>query len=190
MRQYRRSHEGSLFFFTLVTHQRRPILTTKLGRQCLRESFHAIREDHPFDIIAIVLLPDHLHAVWELPRGDSDYSMRWRLIKSKFTRLWRDAAGSEGTITSSRQSILMSTHVAMKKTFNAVRTTFTSIRSNTALSNECVIDPGHRFTGMSETAHTQSIGAVPANGMVMSLAMPNEQCLDESQPTLAGCSGS
>ena len=166
------------------------LLTTKLGRQCSRESFHAIREDHPFDIIAIVLLPDHLHAVWELPRGDSDYSMRWRLIKSKFTRLWRDAAGSEGTITSSRQSILMSTHVAMKKTFNAVRTTFTSIRSNTALSNECVIDPGHRFTGMSETAHTQSIGAVPANGMVMSLAMPNEQCLDESQPTLAGCSGS
>ena len=80
------------------------LLTTKLGRQCSRESFHAIREDHPFDIIAIVLLPDHLHAVWELPRGDSDYSMRWRLIKSKFTRLWRDAAGSEGTITSSRQS--------------------------------------------------------------------------------------
>jgi putative transposase len=35
-----------------------------------------------------VLLPDHLHAVWELPRGDADDSTRWRRIKSLFTRQW------------------------------------------------------------------------------------------------------
>nr|WP_318025890.1 transposase [Methylobacter tundripaludum] len=34
---------------------------------------------------AIVILPDHLHAVWTLPDGDADYSGRWRAIKSKFT---------------------------------------------------------------------------------------------------------
>ncbi|MEZ6054091.1 MAG: hypothetical protein R3C02_22285 [Planctomycetaceae bacterium] len=52
----------------------------------------------PFDITAIVLLPDHLHVVWELPEGDTDYSTRWRLIKTRFietlasTRRGRDAA--------------------------------------------------------------------------------------------------
>jgi len=68
MRRYLRSRAGSCFFFTLVTHQRRPILTTELGRVCLRAAIGDVRLKHPFDITAIVLLPDHLHAIWELPR--------------------------------------------------------------------------------------------------------------------------
>ncbi|HEY8157107.1 MAG TPA: hypothetical protein VIF10_00250 [Methylobacter sp.] len=43
------------------------------------------RAERPFTIDAIVILPDHLHAVWTLPDGDADYSGRWRAIKSKFT---------------------------------------------------------------------------------------------------------
>jgi putative transposase len=39
---------------------------------------------HPFVIDAAVILPEHLHCIWTLPQGDSDYSMRWRLIKSFF----------------------------------------------------------------------------------------------------------
>jgi len=30
---------------------------------------------------AIVVLPDHLHCLWRLPEGDSDFSERWRQIK-------------------------------------------------------------------------------------------------------------
>jgi putative transposase len=33
-----------------------------------------------------VVLPDHLHAVWTLPPGDSDFSTRWRLIKNRFAK--------------------------------------------------------------------------------------------------------
>jgi putative transposase len=33
-----------------------------------------------------VVLPDHLHCIWMLPDGDSDFSVRWRLVKSAFTR--------------------------------------------------------------------------------------------------------
>ncbi len=102
MRNYRRNQDGSVFFFTLVTHERRPIMTTDLGRRALREAIHIVREDHPFTITAIVLLPDHLHAVLELPHGDSDYSKRWRLIKSKFTRVWRENGGEEGDVSKSR----------------------------------------------------------------------------------------
>ena len=41
---------------------------------------------HPFTIDAFVLLPDHIHCIWTLPENDFDYSTRWMLIKSHFTR--------------------------------------------------------------------------------------------------------
>ena len=44
------------------------------------------RERYPFHINAFVVLPDHLHAIWTLPEGDSDFSMRWRLIKVQFSK--------------------------------------------------------------------------------------------------------
>ena len=40
----------------------------------------------PFTIEAIVVLPDDLHCIWILPPNDADYSNRWRLIKSAFSR--------------------------------------------------------------------------------------------------------
>jgi len=41
---------------------------------------------HAFSIGAIVVLPDQIHTVWTLPDGDLDYSSRWRLVKSYFSR--------------------------------------------------------------------------------------------------------
>jgi putative transposase len=104
MRHYRRNREGRVFFFTVVTHERRPILTTELGRQSLRSAIDETRETFPFEILAIVLLPDHLHAVWELPADDADYSVRWRRIKSRFTRTWLANGGTEGLKSRSRRS--------------------------------------------------------------------------------------
>ena len=34
----------------------------------------------------MVVLPDHIHAVWTLPPGDADFSLRWRLIKIDFAK--------------------------------------------------------------------------------------------------------
>lgn len=102
MRRYLRSRVGQVFFFTVVTHDRRPILTTDLGRAALRVAIQTVRAKRPFRVTAIVLLPDHLHTVWELPAGDPDYSCRWRLIKARFTRLWTESGGDEGFITQSR----------------------------------------------------------------------------------------
>jgi putative transposase len=45
-----------------------------------------IKQQHPFDINAMVVLPDHLHAMWTLPKDDADYPKRWMLIKSRFSR--------------------------------------------------------------------------------------------------------
>jgi len=41
---------------------------------------------HPFEITAIVVSPDHLHCVWQLPVGDADYPTRRSLIKAGFSR--------------------------------------------------------------------------------------------------------
>jgi putative transposase len=52
----------------------------------LRRAFRETQSRHPFTIEAIVVLPDHLHAIWSLPDGDADFATRWRLIKSSFSR--------------------------------------------------------------------------------------------------------
>ena len=52
----------------------------------LRNAFSATRDERPFTIDAIVILPEHLHAIMTLPDGDGDFSGRWRRIKGQFTR--------------------------------------------------------------------------------------------------------
>ena len=85
--QYRRSRaKGATFFFTVVTHERRPILCDGSNIDLLRESFEDVIFRHPFTFDAFVLLPDHLHCVWTLPENDNDFSTRWRQIKSYFSR--------------------------------------------------------------------------------------------------------
>jgi putative transposase len=89
MSKYRRWRvEGGTYFFTVVTYERQPILTSDLARRSLRTAINEIRRRHPFEIVAFVLLPEHLHTVWQLPRGDVDYSVRWRQIKTRFTQLY------------------------------------------------------------------------------------------------------
>jgi len=98
MRRYLRYRiEGGTYFFTVVTHERRRFLTESNARQHLRESIKSVQEERPFSILAIVLLPDHWHCLLELPPGDSDYSTRLRLIKSRFTKHWLANGGTEGT---------------------------------------------------------------------------------------------
>ena len=103
MRTYIRSQAGSVYFFTHVTHQRQRILTTPNARSLLRTAMEETRSKWPFEIIALVLLPDHLHTVWQLPPRDVDYSKRWHLIKARFTKSWRRAGGTEGQRNRSRQ---------------------------------------------------------------------------------------
>lgn len=45
-----------------------------------------IRQSHSFEIVAMVVLPDHLHAIWRLPEGDANFPLRWALIKAAFSR--------------------------------------------------------------------------------------------------------
>src|SRR6476646_7118715 len=97
MPNYRRNYvPGGTYFFTVVTHERRPILTTDIGRKCLRAAIEDEQKQRPFDVVAIVLLPDHLHTIWTLPENDVRYSLRWRRIKQRFTDAYLAEGGAEG----------------------------------------------------------------------------------------------
>ncbi len=86
MPNYRRAIvPGGCWFFTVnLFDRRRRLLTERIG--ALREATRKTQARHPFQIDAFVVLPDHLHAVWTLPDGDSDFSLRWRLIKIYFAK--------------------------------------------------------------------------------------------------------
>ncbi|MEM9354390.1 MAG: transposase, partial [Planctomycetota bacterium] len=104
MTDYRRNFvEGGTYFFTVVTHQRQPFLTSPQARSLLRRAFQQTRRRRPFRQDAIVVLPNHLHAIWTLPANDADYSTRWRQIKTLFTRNWLAAGGPEAERSPSRE---------------------------------------------------------------------------------------
>jgi putative transposase len=104
MLEYRRWRQaGPTYFFTVTTADRRPILAREDVFQLLREAFVRVRTAHPFSVDAIVVLPDHLHVIWSLPRGDDDFPQRWRLIKTNFTRAYRRLGRAEPARSESRR---------------------------------------------------------------------------------------
>ena len=99
MPNYRRDRtSGGTYFFTVALRDRASALLV----DHIDDLRHAVRETRrrmPFEIVAWVVLPEHMHAVWKMPEGDIDYSVRWGMIKSRFSRRLSVAAGS----SSSRQ---------------------------------------------------------------------------------------
>jgi putative transposase len=88
MRYRRTDVAGGTFFFTVNLADRSSRLLID-HIDLLRDAVRNVRRAHPFDFVAMVVLPDHLHAIWVLPAGDRDYPLRWSLIKSGFSRRLR-----------------------------------------------------------------------------------------------------
>jgi putative transposase len=91
MVRYRRNFlAGGTYFFTVTLADRRSrALVDHIA--ALRKAFRATRRERPFAIEAIVILPDHLHAILTLPTDDPDFSGRWRRIKGHFSNTLIDA---------------------------------------------------------------------------------------------------
>ena len=97
MPNYRRAAiSGGTYFFTLVTSRRQKILCHDNFRTALRDAITTTREKMPFAIDAMVLMPDHLHAIWTLPENDHDYSARWSMIKRLVTQRLGGVVGAHG----------------------------------------------------------------------------------------------
>lgn len=86
MPNYRRMRVpgGTYFFMVRLAHPRSTALIPAIG--AVRDAMRIEQAQHPFEIIETVVLPDHLHAIWRLPGGDSDFSAGWSRIKSRVTK--------------------------------------------------------------------------------------------------------
>jgi putative transposase len=85
--RYRRAFvPGASYFFTVVTEKRHAIFASSEAVAVLRNAFRVIRSTRPFELDAIVVMPEHLHCIWTLPPDDADFATRWRLIKTWFTK--------------------------------------------------------------------------------------------------------
>ena len=87
----------------MATEQRALILDDDLSRDLLRMAFRdCLQRWSPFRVESMVMLRDHLHAIWTLASGDADYSKRWEAIKKHFTESWLELGGTEKNRSASR----------------------------------------------------------------------------------------
>ncbi len=87
MSNYRRNFQsGATYFFTVNLLQRKNNDLLIRHINTLRQSVVYVKRKYPFEILGFVVLPEHLHAIWQMPLDDSDFSLRWRLIKSHFSK--------------------------------------------------------------------------------------------------------
>jgi putative transposase len=87
MTEYRRAWlPGGTWFFTVNLADRRENRLLVERIDLLRAAFRSVQLRYPLRLEAVVILPDHLHCIWTLPPGDTDFSSRWGLIKGRFSR--------------------------------------------------------------------------------------------------------
>ncbi len=94
---------GGTFFLTIVTYERTPLFADRVNAALLRSVVAAVKRERPFAIPGAVILPDHLHFMWELPAGDGDFSTRVGLVKARFTKALRGYPAAHGEVSRSRR---------------------------------------------------------------------------------------
>ncbi len=178
MTNYRRNFiPGGSFFFTVNLAERRLRLLTE-HIDLLREAFRRVRRRHPIPKIdAIVVLPDHLHAIWTLPGDDADFALRWRLIKSTSSHgLHGGERISKSRAAKGERGIWQRRyweHTLGDETASlATPTIFTTIRSSMAMSTGFGTGRLHRFIGWSGSASIRSTG--PAMPLTMQRTLASD----------------
>ena len=193
MPNWRRAHvPGGTYFFTVVTNLRAPFLCDIPARPLLGSILRRCQSRWPFDIPAIVLLPDHLHTIWTLPRGDEAYPRRWAWIKRDFTKHWapsrrpgtgdlpRSANATGAAVSGSRN--IGSTQSRMRTTSKDISITSTTTRSSTATPVLQSNGDGPASTAGSAPRSTQPTGAPTRNSISPTLKTPSESRAGSHRP--------
>jgi len=74
------------YFFTVKTELNAPVFGELAAVRLLGTILCEAKQRWPFNLAGMVLLPDHLHAIWSLPPGDDRYSTRWAWIKKELVK--------------------------------------------------------------------------------------------------------
>jgi putative transposase len=103
MTQYRRLLiPGATYFFTVRLEARGSTLLTD-HIESLRYAYAKAVQDYPVTCHAMVVLPDHLHAVWTEPAGGVWYCERWRRIKALFSHAIPQTGTQRPSLTAKRE---------------------------------------------------------------------------------------
>ena len=150
-----------IFLHSNLSDRRNDLLIQHID--LLREAFRAVATAHPFTIDAIVVLPEHVHAIWALPPHDADYALRWRLIKTRFSRgLPNTEARSASRIAKRERGIWQRRYWGIKSATSTICksmcTTSTSIPSSMGMWNGLRIGRIRRFNATSRKAIYRRIG--------------------------------
>lgn len=85
MRYRRADIKGGSYFFTVnLAERNKTLLVDEID--AFRNSLNKVKREHPFILDAMVVMPEHCHAIFTLPENDNDFSTRWMLIKAGFSR--------------------------------------------------------------------------------------------------------
>ena len=77
MSHYRRANTlNATYFFMAVTYHRQDFLCDDLVRNALRKAIIKVKAQYTFKIDAWVLLPNHMHTIWNLPENHANFSLR------------------------------------------------------------------------------------------------------------------
>ena len=178
MVQYRRNFlPGGTYFFTVTLADRRSTVLVDHVAE-LRAAFRVTHGERPFGIDAIVILPDHLHAIFTLPPGDADFTGRWRRIKGHFSSAlidarFPDAAQLERPPLRYGRVGFGSIPFATLTTLRGTSITSTSIRSSTAWCRAWPTGRIRRFIATCRKAFCRSIGPVTPPPATVTSANPS-----------------
>jgi putative transposase len=104
MSQYRRIYQQeSIVFLTIITYNRQPIFKNPQNIDLLRQTTAIVRSEMPFEILGAVILPEHLHFLWQLSSSDNNYSKRVGRLKALFTKSFREQNKVNLPLTQSRE---------------------------------------------------------------------------------------
>jgi hypothetical protein len=92
MVRYRRNVvAGATYFFTVTLRDRRATWLVHAITD-LRAAFREAKQQQSFEIIAIAVMPEHLHAVIRMAGDDADYAKLWRTVKGNLPNDYCDKA--------------------------------------------------------------------------------------------------
>jgi REP element-mobilizing transposase RayT len=169
MSRYRRAPiPGATYFFTLNTYRRQALLTHAEVLTALHSAHRVVRATHPFRVEALVILPNHLHAVWSLPPEDTDYSTRLSLLKRHVSQMVRHLLSASQSASRHKrwelalwQRRFWEHQSVMTPIMSGTWITFITIRSSMGLSPKSVIGHIRRFIVTSDSVCIQMTGRVP-----------------------------
>ena len=99
MKYKRYIQHGGTYFFIVVTYKRKRIFHDDKAVLLFMKSVKHVRKNYPFKIPAYCICPNHIHMIWTLPEEDGDFPTRWRLIKSSFSKNWKQTNQENKTLS-------------------------------------------------------------------------------------------